>query len=114
MESVNDDNYEKYYEQARLLQHQYRDVNILREIIIKKGADALMASEIINQLKKVNHARRRSSGGQILAFGLVLLLIGFILTCVCFHFNTSIHLVMYGFTSIGLIVLFIGLYYLFT
>ncbi|MBI3520050.1 MAG: hypothetical protein HY062_11935 [Bacteroidetes bacterium] len=109
----NDEDYEKYYEQARLLQHQYRDYDHLREILIKKGADHLMASEIITQLKKVNYAKRRSTGTQIIAFGAVLLLIGFIITCLCFNFNMPIHTVMYTFTSAGLLTLFIGLFYIF-
>jgi len=108
-----DEDYEKYYEQARLLQHQYRDYHVLRNILIKKGASDLTASEIITQLKKINHAKNRTTGTQLILFSGLLLLVGFILTCVCFYNNTSIHAVMYGFTSIGLIGVFIGLFYLF-
>jgi hypothetical protein len=108
-----DEDYEKYYDQARLLQHQYRDYENLRDILIKKGASDLIAAEIITQLKKINHAKNRTTGTQILLFSCLMLLIGFILTCVCFYTNTSINLVMYGFTTVGLIGIFIGLYYIF-
>ncbi len=108
-----DDDYEKYYDQARLLQHQYRNYDNLRDILIKNGAEHLTASEIVSQLKKINHAKNRTTGTQILLFSCLLLLIGFILTCVCFYTNTSINAVMYGFTSIGLIGMFIGLFYIF-
>jgi hypothetical protein len=108
-----DEDYEKYYDQARLLQHQYRDYENLRDILIKKGASDLIAAEIITQLKKINHANNRTTGTQILLFSCLMLLIGFILTCVCFYTNTSINLVMYGFTTVGLIGIFIGLYYIF-
>lgn len=108
-----DDNYEKYYDQARLLQRQYRNYDNLRDVLIKKGASDLVASEIISQLKKINHAKNRTTGTQILLFSCLLLLIGFILTVVCFYNNTSFNAVMYGFTSIGLIGIFIGLFYIF-
>lgn len=112
MKSVDDD-YEKYYEQARSLQHQHRNYDDLREILIKNGAEHLTASEIVSQLRKINHAKSRTTGTQIILFSAVLLLIGFILTCVCYYNNTSFDAVMYGFTSLGLLGMFIGLYYIF-
>lgn len=47
-----DEDYEKYYDQARSLQHQYRNYDDLRDVLMKKGASDLLASEIVSQLKK--------------------------------------------------------------
>lgn len=106
--------YEKFYEQARSTQHQFKgDYERLRESLIQKGADVLMAGEIIAQLKKINYAKARTTGTQILLFGCLLLLIGFIVTCACYHLDMPINAVMYGFTSAGLLVMFIGIYYIF-
>jgi hypothetical protein len=108
-----DEDYEKYYDQARSLQHQHRNYDDLRDILIKNGAEHLTASEIVTQLRKINHAKSRKTGTQIILFSALLLLIGFILTCVCFYSNTSFSGIMYGFTTIGLIGMFIGLFYIF-
>jgi len=108
-----DEDYEKYYDQARSLQHQYRNYDDLRDVLMKNGASDLLASEIVSQLKKITHAKNRTTGTQILLFSCLLLLIGFVLTVICFYSNTSFNAVMYGFTSIGLIGIFIGLYYIF-
>lgn len=110
----NNEDYEKFYEHARSIQHQFKgDYDHLREFLIQKGADALTAGEIVGQLKKINYAKARTTGTQILLFGCLLLLIGFVVTCACYHFDMPIHAVMYGFTSAGLLVMFIGIYYIF-
>ncbi len=109
----NDELYQDYYEQAVSLQHQYRDYDELLAILIKKGCNERSANEIISELKKINYLIQRQTGFKIIFAGCIILLVGFILTCVCFHFNTSFHAIMYSFTSAGLLILFVGLFYIF-
>ena len=108
-----DELYQRYYELAFSLQHQQRDYDELLAILIKKGCDESQANEIISELKRIKYLASRQTGVKIILFGCLILLIGFILTCACFHFDAPIHAIMYGFTSVGLLILFVGLMYIF-
>lgn len=108
-----DELYQRYYELAFSLQHQQRDYDKLLDILIKKGCEENQASEIISELKRINYLTRRQTGVKIIVFGCLILLIGFILTCACFHYDTPFHAIMYGFTTVGLLILFIGLTFIF-
>jgi hypothetical protein len=55
------------------------------------------------------YARKRSRGIKWIAYGSFLLLTSFILTVFLFHKNASIDVVMYGLTSVGIVMLMIGL-----
>lgn len=109
----NEEAYQHFYELAVSLQHQYRDYEALLHILIKRGCDERSANEIIAELRKTNNLTKRQTGVKIIVFGCMILLVGFILTCACFHFNTPIHMIMYSFTTLGLLTLFVGLFYVF-
>ena len=108
-----EDVYNAYYERARELLEQQLSFELIHEKLLKEGAEPLTTSEIVSQLKKLYYARKRKRGSQIILFGSLFLLIGFICTCAFFHSGMPIHWVLYGFTTLGLIIIFIGLYDIF-
>jgi hypothetical protein len=111
--TTSDDLYQSYYELAFSLQHQHRDHEKLTSILITKGCDQELANNIVTELKRINNFSKRQTGIKIIGFGCVILLIGFILTCACYHYDAPFQTIMFGFTTVGLLILFIGLTYIF-
>ncbi len=75
-----------------------------------KTSDQQVIDEILKELKKEEQAARLKSGLTKLGIGGALLILGFLITCINYHSNTSFTIVMYGFTTTGLLLMFWGLY----
>jgi hypothetical protein len=107
---LNEDKYNELYRKAKLWYEQQKSFTEIHHRLIQEGNDELTADEIVKQMKLIHYATKRKRGGLIILTGSVLLLIGFVLTVSNFYANTSFTYVMYGFTSVGLLVIFFGLY----
>jgi hypothetical protein len=107
---TNEEQYNTLYKKAKLWYEQQKSFTEIHHRLIQDGHDGLMADEIIKQIKLIHYATKRKRGSMIILTGSLLLLIGFILTVTNFYTNSSCTLVMYGFTTAGLLVIFFGLY----
>ncbi len=67
----------------------------------EKGAAETMLDEIISQVKSIRISKRRSTGFICCGIGVVLLVVGCMLTLMLYNSGGNIRLVMYGLTSIG-------------
>lgn len=76
----------------------------------QKTNDTELINEVIKQVKKVHYAVKRKRGLTKVLFGVLFLFAGFAITFINFHSNQSFTIVMYSFTTIGLGILFWGLY----
>lgn len=110
---LNEEKYDDLYHKARLWLQQHQSFTSIHDNLIKEGADELSAAEIVSQVKLIHYAEKRRKGCMIILVGGILLLVGFLLTISNFYANTSITYVMYGFTTVGLLVMFYGLYEIF-
>lgn len=72
-----------------------------------------MVSELMIILKKEIHLRNLKAGRLYILSGCIVMGVGFILTCFKYHASESINMVMYGFTTLGICILFVGLYRIF-
>ncbi|MFZ9388634.1 MAG: hypothetical protein ACO25B_12210 [Chitinophagaceae bacterium] len=82
------------------------------EIILQlreKGAMESRLREILQQVKSSLSARRRSTGFICCGIGIFLLVIGCMFTLFLFNNGGNIRLVMYGLTSIGLVITLKGM-----
>lgn len=86
------------------------DFEKITEILLQKHNDEAMVYAIVKRVKSEHYAKHRKEGLVILGVGLVLILAGFLITCFNFHSNKSFTVAMYGLTSLGLVVVFVGLY----
>ncbi len=82
----------------------------IESILKDNGADAIEIEAAISTVKKKVHKERSSAGVKKLGIAVLFLLAGFVITIFNFHSNQSFTVVMYSFTSIGLLLLFWGLY----
>ncbi len=72
--------------------------------------DADLIASVIKKAKKDFFRMRRHEGLVRIAIGAFIIVAGFVITCFNFHTNRSVDFAMYGLTSVGLIIIFWGLY----
>lgn len=103
-------NWDELYSFAKKQQESRISYTEIEKQLVEKTGDTVQALEIINQLKKDKHNIRHKYGLRKLTVGSLLLIAGFLITCINFHSNTSFTTVMYSFTIAGLLFVFWGLY----
>lgn len=105
-----EDHWESLYVFAKNLADSNVSFNEIEQQLSKKTTDVSLVAEITNQVKKVHYAIKRKHGFIKLGFGALFLLSGFLVTCINFHTNQSFTIVMYSSSSVGLLLIFWGLY----
>jgi hypothetical protein len=110
MKPNNDEEWEKLYVFAKHLADTRKSFEEIENQLKLKTDNEETITEIIKRLKKLRHAIKTKSGLIKLGIGALFLVVGFLITCINFHSNQSFTLVMYGFTSIGLVLMLWGLY----
>jgi len=109
-QSAKEEHWENLYVFAKHLADANKSFDEIERQLKCKTDDPMMIAEMLTQIKKVRHAVKTKNGVVKLGFGAMFLLLGFIITVFNFHANQSFTMVMYSFTTIGLILLFWGLY----
>lgn len=107
---MQDDRSDELYLLAKQMAERDPDFAFIRECVFEKCRNRELANEIVDQVRTIYYTKKRKSGLPKLALGCLLLVVGFVLTVINYHSNESFDLVMYGFTSAGLVFLFWGLY----
>lgn len=107
---LKDDHWEALYMFAKNLAENHVSFSEIEKQLSQKTSDAVLIEEIIKQVKQVHYAVKRKNGLTKLAIASIFLVAGFLITCVNFHSNQSFTIVMYSSTSIGLVLLFWGLF----
>jgi len=107
---LSDEKYSELYQKAKLWYDQHKSFSEIEERLVKDGAGESGAEEILKQIKLLHYAAKRKRGTMVILTGSILLFVGFIMTVSNFYANSSFSYVMYGFTSVGLLVIFCGLY----
>lgn len=80
---------------------------------LKQEQDQILVAEIMTSLRKHIHKKNLKDGRALILSGCIVMVVGFVLTCVKFHSNESVNMVMYGFTTLGICIVFVGLYKIF-
>ena len=86
------------------------DFEKITEILLEKHNDEAMVYAVVKKVKSDHYAKHRKEGLVVLGIGLFVILVGFLITCFNFHSNKSFTMAMYGLTSLGLVIVFVGLY----
>lgn len=108
--NTNDDQQEELYLFAKGLADRGTSYEEIEKLLSQKTGDEFVISGIIRRIKKVKHAIARKNGLTKIGFGSLMLVIGFLITCINFHNNESFSVVMYSTSTIGLLLIFWGLY----
>ncbi|MCU0433352.1 MAG: hypothetical protein MUC87_07870 [Bacteroidia bacterium] len=74
----------------------------------KKGVDEATITALVDLIRKERYAIRRRRGVKLMLAGAVMLLLGFIITLAFVYSDKSIDYVMYGMTTVGIIIFLWG------
>jgi hypothetical protein len=103
---------EALYNKATDLLLQGQPASYIETELKKISDDFDLILDVIHKATKDYYANRRKVGLIKISIGVVLILLGFVITCFNFYSNKSFSLAMYGLTSFGIFFLFWGLYVL--
>ncbi len=107
---MKDEEWENLYVYAKGLADAHKSFDEIEIKLKQKSDDPLLIAEMLAQIKKVQHAVKAKNGRIKVGFGALFLFSGFLITLMNYHANESFTIVMYSFTSIGLVLMFWGLY----
>lgn len=88
------------------------ELDLLKEKLAGEGHDEVSMDLLVREFKKLRNAKRQSIGFVTMAIGAFLGLLSCLLT-IFNPFPELFNLVLYGLTSVAVIVALIGLYYVF-
>jgi len=86
------------------------DFEKITEVLLQKHNDEAMVYAVVKKVKSNHYEKHRKEGLIILGVGLILILMGFLITCFNFHSNKSFSFALYSLTSVGVGIVFFGLY----
>jgi hypothetical protein len=76
--------------------------------LISKGHDEQYVTELVGELAKLRNAKRRSQGLTLILCGAVVCFASFLLTITSSFSQGSFPIVLYGLTSLGILIVFAG------
>lgn len=87
-------------------------IELLTEKLMLEGHDEVSVDLLLREFKKLKNSKRQNRGFFLLAIGAFLGLLSCLLT-IFNPFPELFGLILYGFTSLAIIIAFVGLYYIF-
>jgi len=100
----------KLYQLAKSLLGVHKSLEAIELHLNHQSADPKLISEVIERIKKERLETKNKQGIIKIMVGGFFLVSSFVITCVNFHSNQPFVEVMYGFTSLGAVLVFWGLY----
>lgn len=76
---------------------------------IARGFDEGLIDEVVGTVKAIRLKKRRARGVIFTGIGAVTLVMAFIITYVLHHFQINTDMALYGLTTLGITLLFIGM-----
>ena len=102
--------YDRFYKIAITLLESGKQHDEVEEHLAHISDDIILITVVIKEAKNAHYARLRKQGFWLVFIGCITGLSGFLITCINFNTNRSIDLAMYGLTSLGITIVFFGLF----
>ncbi len=99
-------------EVTQMLEHG-QNLNSIINHINSKNLDQESVEYIIKYIKKLHHAKRTKNGSILALIGVIFLGLGFIFSMILHSTGNTLEWSLYGLTSIGAILVLIGLFLIF-
>lgn len=77
--------------------------------LVAAGTDQRHVPDMLKEIKKLRNARKTANGLIYILIGAVVCLLSCVLTMRSSYSNSNFNLILYGFTTVGIILVFIGL-----
>lgn len=110
MKEFDQDLYQKLYQVATELLSRGINREDLEAELLKQHSDLVMVTVVITEAKKDYYELMRREGLRFISIGCTLAMLGFLITCLNFNTARSFYFAMYGLTSLGIVLVFWGLY----
>ena len=110
MNKFNQELYDKVYLLAIKLVEQGEQTDVIEERLAQTSDDIVLITVVIKEAKNAHYARLRKQGFRLVLIGCFTGLSGFLITCINFNTSHSIDFAMYGLTSLGITIVFFGLF----
>ncbi|MFN7312735.1 MAG: hypothetical protein ACK5UI_04560 [Bacteroidota bacterium] len=105
--------HEQHTAKVKALLEQQLQHEEIKSTLLQDGVDETTLNELMKQVFKHQNAKRVNKGLGILVLGLLFLFAGFFCT-ICFHNSTlNYQISLYGFTSLGITLVFAGMIMIF-
>ena len=76
--------------------------------LLQKGHEERFVKDLVSEAVKLRYSKRRTQGLALILSGAIICFLSFLLTITSSFTHSSFPLVLYGLTSLGIIVVFIG------
>ncbi len=80
----------------------------IEEHLVENGHEIQFVKEVVRESVKLRYAKRRSHGLSLILCGAVICFASFLLTITSSFTHSSFGIVLYGLTTVGIIVVFAG------
>ena len=102
------------FQKSVQLMNSHHSLDEIKKVLQKEtSANEEEISDMLKHIKILMDEKVHHRGRILVLVGAILLLAGFVFTFLNIYSNQSVHFAMYGLTSIGLLVIFAGLYFIF-
>jgi len=81
----------------------------IEQLLMKDYKDEFLVEKLMVEVKKLRNAQKTSTGLTLVLSGAFLMLMGFLCAFITGSTETLLYVFLYGFTSIGLVIAFLGL-----
>ncbi len=105
--------YEEFMRTALSLLSRGFSSSEIEEELQKRSDDILLITVVIKDARNKHYEKMQAVGTQIIIVGSVLALLGFLMTILHFGSGTNFEYALFGFTGVGISLVFFGLYKIF-
>jgi hypothetical protein len=102
--------FDELYQFARAHLSAGNSVSDLEEALKKECSDIVMVTVVVKEAKEKHYAELQKDGIQKIVIGAVLGLLGCVMTLLHFGSGTSFQYALFGFTTVGISMVFYGMY----
>ncbi len=110
MKGFDPDLYQQLYAAATDMLNRGFNREDLESELLKLNDDIIIVTVAMTEARKDYYDLMRREGFRLISIGCTLAMLGFLITCLNFDTARSFYFAMYGLTSIGMIIVFWGLY----
>lgn len=107
---MNQELYDELFVLAIQLLEKGEQIETIEAHLSRLSDDIVLITVVIKEAKNAHYARMRKQGFRLVLIGCLTGLSGFLITCINFNTSRSIDLAMYGLTSLGITIVFWGLF----
>jgi hypothetical protein len=105
--------FDTHFNSAKMMLEQGHESDFIVSHLHKEGVDPATISEVLLHLKRLRNSKRTQTGSRLVLLGVILMGLGFLSCCFLLDPGSSLTIALYGFTSIGVIIMLAGLVMIF-